>query len=63
MLLGRGDAYEGFIVSADDLPTSPEEFHSQLEHSLQVCGCTGQIAVLRYATMFRLDAAGLDNFW
>ncbi|KAL3147960.1 hypothetical protein ABBQ38_014255 [Trebouxia sp. C0009 RCD-2024] len=35
MLLGRGDAYEGFIVSADDLPTSPEEFHSQLEHSLQ----------------------------
>ena len=41
MLLGRADAYEGFIVSADDLPTAPEEFDSQLENSLQVCGCTG----------------------
>ena len=40
MLLGRADAYEGFIVSADDLPTVPEEFDSQLENSLQVCGCT-----------------------
>lgn len=45
MLLGKADAYEGFIVSADALPTSPEEFHSQLEQSLQVRGCTGHTII------------------
>ena len=35
MLLGRADAYDGFLVSADDLPSSSEEFDSRLEHSLQ----------------------------
>lgn len=40
MLLGRADAYDGFIVSVDDLPADPEEFESRLQQSLQVCGCT-----------------------
>lgn len=40
MLLGKADAYEGFIVSVDDLPADPEEFESRLQQSLQVCGCT-----------------------
>lgn len=35
MLLGRADAYEGFLVSADDLPNSPDEFDARLKHSLQ----------------------------
>ena len=48
MLLGRADAYEGFIVSADDLPTAPEEFDSQLEHSLQVRGL--ELPVIRCAS-------------
>lgn len=49
MLLGRADAYEGFIVSADDLPTAPEEFDSQLENSLQVCGCTLSLSCAVFA--------------
>ena len=39
MLLGRADAYEGFIVSANDLPSTSDEFDSRLEHSLQVQSC------------------------
>ncbi|KAL0034735.1 hypothetical protein WJX77_004757 [Trebouxia sp. C0004] len=35
MLLGRADAYEGFIVSADDLPSTSDEFESRLQQSLQ----------------------------
>ncbi len=40
MLLGRADAYEGFIVSADDLPSTSDEFESRLQQSLQVAACT-----------------------
>ncbi len=39
MLLGRADAYEGFIVSADDLPSTSDEFNSSLQQSLQVAAC------------------------
>lgn len=39
MLLGRADAYEGFIVSTDDLPSTSEDFDSRLQQSLQVAAC------------------------
>ena len=39
MLLGRADAYEGFMVSADDLPSTSDEFDSRLQQSLQVAAC------------------------
>ena len=39
MLMGRADAYEGFIVSADDLPSTSDEFDSRLQQSLQVAAC------------------------
>lgn len=42
MLLGRADAYEGFIVSANDLPSTSDEFDSRLEHSLQDWQASGR---------------------
>ena len=36
MLIGKADAYEGFIVSPQDLPSSSADFDSQLQNSLQV---------------------------
>ena len=67
MLLGRADAYEGFIVSADDLPTVPEEFNSLLEQSLQVCGCTGlaphALCYLCYAAVVFFGLTGLGIIW
>ena len=58
MLLGRADAYEGFIVSADDLPTAPKEFDSQLEHSLQVCGL--ELPVIRCASFAQQSPIFMD---
>lgn len=36
MLIGRADAYEGFLVSPQDLPNSSCDFDTQLHNSLQV---------------------------
>ena len=57
MLLGKADAYDGFIVSVDDLPADPKEFESRLQQSLQVCGCTAlalsKLFCLCHSTLIR----------
>ena len=40
MLIGKADAYEGFLVSPQDLPSSSADFDSQLQNSLLVRTCT-----------------------
>ena len=39
ILVGRADAYEGFLVSPADLPSSPDEFDARIQHSLEVVAC------------------------
>lgn len=68
MLAGGADAYDGFIVSVDDLPTDPDEFESRLQHSLQVCSCTAlghsELFCLRHSTLVRgSDRTGSPQDW
>ena len=69
MLLGRADAYEGFIVSADGLPSTSDEFDSRLQQSLQVAACMQQRPCRHSCSKPESDIAtapvhvGLAEFW
>lgn len=69
MLLGRADAYEGFIVSADGLPSTSDEFDSRLQQSLQVAARMQQSPCRHSCSNPDSDIAtvpvrvGLAEFW
>lgn len=55
MLIGKADAYEGFLVSPQDLPSSSTDFDTQLQNSIQVTICHKAVAALSHACKTHLE--------